>query len=317
MELPLGRGQRRLYYGAKGSIWSSNGREDNGDAFDINKVTGFSVGGRGLGRHATDQLLYDFGFAQFYRARGEQGRGDAPRHELTLGGAKGYSSRAIMMLRDDYIALYDDVAEQSEGQFVWVSGSQLPEFSQIKPGVEFERSEYQDPSRRQGDHEGRTFTVARARGRGDFFTLVSPAPLKSQAAPFGAIVEDSEFVLCCDKPLDYEDPRLRFRGTAGYARPGQLALFEGELLALDGFEVQREGGDFGISAAMDGERIIGHITGRQGGLVSIIPPAGFDISAAKASVAGSAVEVNIENGAIHFAVEIMQRDGTIAYEIMR
>ena len=310
-----GEGGGVLYYGAKGKVWSFNGREHNGDEFDINKVTGFSVGGKGLGRHPTDQPLYDFGFAQFYRALGTAGPADAAGHEKTAGGAPAYLSRGIMMLRDDYIALYDDVEGEAEGQFVWVNAWDLPQLCQIKPGAPFETEEYRDEPRESKLYEGRTLRAARCRGRGDFLTLVSPQPLKARTAPFGAVVNDSEFILCNDRPLDLRDERLHFRGTAGYARPGQLALFEGDLLGLDGFEIRREGGEFGFSAAAGDGRITGRIVGRAGGLISIVPPSGFKVQNAKISLAGSPLEARVENGAVSFDVEIAQRDGCKAYEI--
>ena len=79
-------------------------------------MTSFSVNGKGLERHATDQPLYDFDFAQFYRAVADP----------VTAAMTGYRSRGMMMLRDDFIALYDEVDPGVSSQFTWVTQSDFP-----------------------------------------------------------------------------------------------------------------------------------------------------------------------------------------------
>ncbi len=50
-----------------------------------------TVHGQGLAEAPTDQLLYDFDFAQFYRQPGREG--------------DDYRARALMLLRDDYLVV--------------------------------------------------------------------------------------------------------------------------------------------------------------------------------------------------------------------
>jgi chitodextrinase len=97
-----------VYYSSKGQRWSWNGNEDNGDLLDANRLSVYSSSnGRQLGAHATDGVLYNFDFAQYYKA-------------LANSGNTPVLSRNVMMLRDDYIALYDDVSDESQnGTFKW------------------------------------------------------------------------------------------------------------------------------------------------------------------------------------------------------
>ena len=48
----------------------------------------FNLDGKSLGAHEVDGLLYDFDFAQFYKA---------------VGSNPAYPWRGVMMLRDDYL----------------------------------------------------------------------------------------------------------------------------------------------------------------------------------------------------------------------
>ena len=111
-----------VYYGAKGKVWSYNTAETNGDKFDWNQVTDFTVDGQGMDATPTDQLLYDFDFAQFYR-------------QLAKAGAA-YRARGVMLLRDDYLVLSDEVQDAAvAGTFNWVTLFEPPQIYQLKPGA--------------------------------------------------------------------------------------------------------------------------------------------------------------------------------------
>jgi hypothetical protein len=97
-----------VYFAAKGKVWSWNQVETNGDELDISKLSLLQVGKQSLGPSTTTSVLYDFGFAQFYRA--EASKSPAP-----------YQSRAAMLVRGDYLALADRLIEGQAGDFHWVN----------------------------------------------------------------------------------------------------------------------------------------------------------------------------------------------------
>ncbi len=96
-----------LYYAADNQRWSWNDNNTNGDNFDIERLPVFNIKGQSLGAHPIDDLLYNFGQAQFYRARGS--------HDI-------YKWRGALMRRDEYLAVYDRVINnQAEGEFQWIN----------------------------------------------------------------------------------------------------------------------------------------------------------------------------------------------------
>jgi hypothetical protein len=97
-----------LYYAAKGKVWSWNLMETNGDGFDITKLPVFQVGKASLGASPADSVLHNFGFAQFYRAQAN-----------TQKGTPAYQSRAVIMVRGDYLAVYDQAQSADSGTFNW------------------------------------------------------------------------------------------------------------------------------------------------------------------------------------------------------
>jgi hypothetical protein len=104
-----------IYYGAKGSMWSWNGGLVHvPKGYDRRRLPYYHIDGVGLG-YATKPdaygVLYDFGFAQYYRlGAGREGT------------KAGYRSRAVMMVRDECIAVYDDVAsDDTAGRFQWIN----------------------------------------------------------------------------------------------------------------------------------------------------------------------------------------------------
>jgi len=299
-----GDGHSVLYYGAKDRIWSHNTTEEAGDAWNINNVTSFSVAGQGLGRRRTDQPFYDFGFAQFYRALGADG--------------SKCLSRAMMLLRDDCLVLYDDVEGDVEGQFVWANVFALPVVQQLKPGVTCTEETFTEALvRRPGTPPARTSKIRRYVGKGDFLTVVSPTSIDARATAFGAVLRDGQHVFCSDKPIDYADAKsgVAFAGTYGYARANQLALFEGTKIGLGGLAIRREGGDFGISAEATPGRIAGRFAGRTGGRVVVTPDASFQAQGATVQVDGKPVVASIQDGRIGFDVTVSQADGCRGYVI--
>jgi hypothetical protein len=122
-------------------------------------------------------------------------------------------------------------------------------------------------------------------------------------------------VFASQKPQDFAQAAVVFSGTYGYARPNQLALFQGTRIGLDGFQLHREGGDFGLSAAREQNRIVGRVVGRSGGKVFVRPPAGLNPANAAVTIDGQPVPHTVQQGAVAFAVAIAQKDGLKHYEI--
>jgi hypothetical protein len=294
-----------VYYGAKGKVWSYNTVEANGDLFDWSRVSAFTVDGKGMEATPTDQLLYDFDFAQFYRQPAKPG--------------ESYRARGVMLLRDDYLVLSDEVQDAAvPGTFNWVTLFDPPQIYQLKPGAAVQQEVIHDPSvgsiTRAGRPGVRAGTLFSCSGRGDFLSVVAPAAVKAEAQPFGATV-NGEYVFASQKPVEITQAAAVFSGTYGYARPKQLALFQGTRIGLGGFQLRREGGDFGLSGAVENSRIAGRIVGRSGGKVFVVPPAGLDPAGAAVTINGKPVPHTVEQGAVAFLVDIAQRDGLKKYEI--
>ncbi len=105
-----GEGNGVLYYAANGHTWSWNRREDNGDEFDIDQISAFAVDGQGLGWRKLDDTsrFMPLGPVQYFRTSEEP---DSM-----------YRSRGVLMVRDLYIAVHDDLGDDSvDGTFRWVN----------------------------------------------------------------------------------------------------------------------------------------------------------------------------------------------------
>ena len=398
-----------LYYSTHRRRWSWNGAEQNGDSFDINQIPLFNLDGKSLGAHQVDGLLYDFDFAQYYRAAGSN---------------PAYPWRGVMMLRDDYLAVYDHVADpKAVGKFQWCNyeshlqaeyfahpdftdlkevraphepapltwdWGDAPPLDSMKPGpfsirwtgmllpetagnysfvadvgsgdtariwldkhlvydsavgkplpVQLVRGQLADMKVEFSHHMGvarinvkwgtqrmiplhHNVTLHRLTmpqlysvkaSAGDQLHVVAPQAHKVEAKPYGAIIDGKEYVFCSAEESRVSDGPAVFVGSAGYARENEVALFEGVKVGMDGLELRREGGDFGLSAALENGRIAGRIVGRSGGKVFVVPPSGLDPAGASVTVNGKPVPHTVEHGAVVFLVDIAQRDGLKNYEI--
>ncbi|MFC5701744.1 discoidin domain-containing protein [Cohnella faecalis] len=98
-----------VYYAAKGKRYSWSGGEDSGDYIDLNKLPLFQLNGKSLGDHKADGILYNFGEVQYYNAAAN-------------GSSAPYLSRGILMVRGDYIGIYDDLSgAAANGAFQWTN----------------------------------------------------------------------------------------------------------------------------------------------------------------------------------------------------
>jgi hypothetical protein len=290
-----------LFYGAKGKVWSYHTREADGDEFTWDEISAFNVKEQGLAAGPTDQLLYDFDFAQFYRQPGHPG--------------DDYAARGVMLLRDDYLVVSDEVKSPDvAGTFNWASVFDMPQIYQLKPGAPEVDKISRDPEPPRKDTPVPTGQVRSYSGSGDFLTVVAPAAVTAKATPFGGTV-NGEYVFASQQPENITEGPASFSGTYGYARPNQLALFQGDKIGLNGFELRREGGDFGASAVAGPDKITGRIVGRSGGKISVVPPAGMNVGSANVVFDGKPIAHVVEKGAVTFSFDIAQKDGLKNYQI--
>ncbi len=274
-----GEGNGAIYYAARGRIWSWNDYEVNGDRFDITQLPAFAVNGRGLGYHPTDGVLYDFGEVQFYRARGSRPE---------------YRSRDVMMVRDDFLAIWDDVAEGAKGTFHWSNPiGEMPAIHSVRQGA------------------GGNLHVVEPRTQPVY---------TAESLTIGARLErtgEIEHVCLGARDASYRDSRLLFRGRTGYARSGMLAVFEGESIEYEDFGIEISGGEFGASAELQGDTISGRVAGRQGGQIRLRLPQGFDPSEIEVRYGGKSIVHRIEGQHVLFSVKIDLSEGHRSYVVSK
>ncbi|MGB2821893.1 MAG: PA14 domain-containing protein, partial [Phycisphaerae bacterium] len=408
-----GESNGALYYATKGQRWSWNGAEQNGDSFDINLIPLFNLDGKSLQAHKVDGLLYDFDFAQYYKAAGSN---------------PAYPWRGVMMLRDDYLAVYDHVADpKAVGKFQWcnyeaflraeyfaqpdftdLKATRVPRFrgaggplrwdwgnaaplESMKPGpfsirwtgmlMPATSDEYSiladvnagDVARiwlnNQLAHDSAAGKSVQVRltgnqfadlkvefthrtgparisvkwgtgrlvppnprdtfnrlpmpqlypvkaGAGDQLHIVAPKAHKVETKPYGAVIDGKEYVFSSAAEVKAADGPAIFIGTAGYAREGQVALFEGTKVGFRGLVVERISGEFGVSASKQADgTLAGRLVGRSGGTIRLTPPAGFDALHCQVKLDGAVVPHTLEGAAISFDVRIQQSDGTKSYTV--
>ncbi len=420
----FGRGYRwntrangSLYYAAKGRRQSWSAMEASGDQYDHERLPLFNIDGQSLGARAERNVLYNFDSAQYYLAQGNN---------------PDYTGRGVLMIRDDFIAVYDHVAEGKQGKFQWVneaSGLKVeyfndPNFEQLVAGriddqrfpiahnwdaktphpavtsdafsvrwtgqfvprnadkvtlamrarnhgrklgsndrgrlwlddqlvldsaereeveIELEPRPYRfrvEYTHGGGDdaamhliwHGSRTHLdpiaqvyfrhleelpqiVPVKQGAGDNLHIVSAEALSVVARPWGAQIGDDQFVFMSGKPVEVEQGPAAFHGAVGYARPGELHLFEGERIRLGELALARAGGAFGVSVRVDEQgQVGGRIAGRQGGRVDITLPHAVP-AGAKVLIDGQPVEARIQDRTLSFDVSISAADGYRAWEL--
>lgn len=262
-----------IYYYADGKRYSHNGTEDVGDGpfGDTERCTNFGVKKEGVyrgigeyrsvGRNDLSEPLFDFGFAQFATVRG--GKDIRPF----------YKSRSVLMADNDYIVVFDDVANSSvDGRFSWFVGvdDDFPEIYQLKPGsqginayIRLTSSPYHKDAE-SPETKGMYFD-----GNGDFLTLVThKKDLKVKYIsdvceiyhPSGKV----DWVFRNDCPVVYHKDGICFEGTSGFIRRHskrhyQAALFDGKILSVPGITVQFDAGNKknGFSLETTGGRYFG------------------------------------------------------------
>jgi hypothetical protein len=127
---------------------------------------------------------------------------------------------------------------------------------------------------------------------------------------------EREFLCLSDKEQAYSDSGFKFHGRTGYAREGECALFEGDLVEFDGFRIERSGGDFGLSAAASTRTIIGRVAGRRGGTVRITPPADFEPEGKDIQLNGQVISYRLDGRTFVFEVPVRINDWYKVYAIL-
>lgn len=246
-----------LYYYADGKRYSYNRPEDVGDD---NMGTGegsttFAVLDgheyRGIGRNELTGPLHDFGYAQF--AELEAGP-DAKPH---------YRSRSVLMSGNDYIVIYDEVADMRvRGRFSWFShrDDPFPAIYQLKPGAspslvalagpidepQAPAGAYKINRKAHGYPDG---SVGRYYdGFGDFLTVVThrgewqPQIKGVKSTFYGAVVSmvgREDYIFRSATRIRHSGDDLAFDGYAGIVRRygrghAEAALFRGRFIAAEG-----------------------------------------------------------------------------------
>lgn len=238
-----------VYYYADGRRYSYNRPEDIGDdnMGDGEAGCNFAVlkGHEycSIGRNELTEPLCDAGFAQYVMLRA--GPRSAPQ----------YCSRSVLMSGNDYIAIYDQVADMRvRGRFSWFArnGEKPPAIYQLKPGAAGNpvtpAGPVDQPPVGPGQYSGGK-TIGYPDGSkgqyfdgfGDFLTLVThrerwqPQLLEAKAAPYGAKVVlcgRTDHIFRQGADIRHEEAGLLFHGTAGIIRLhgrdwAEAALFAG------------------------------------------------------------------------------------------
>jgi hypothetical protein len=244
-----------IYFYANGKSYSDNGKEDAGDRRlqDTDMVTGFGVfkDGRfkGIGKSDLSRPLYDLSVGQFAEIQSSEKRQYSWPE---------YKSRSIMLVGNDYFLIYDDVYNQNMGtRFSWFTrpDEDLPELEVIKGGganytYSREKSEYTI-------HSGRESKGIWFDGTGDFLTFVSHKKgFTNEQTPYGCIIYtpegNNDYIFRNDLPVEVDENNMTFSGTAGFIRikptHKELAIFHGNRIGVDGFEIRTQNEEAGLSA---------------------------------------------------------------------
>ena len=151
----------------------------------------------------------------------------------------------------------------------------------------------------------------------DQFHIVAPDPVAVEdLASGGARIGAGEFVLISDETKSVQKDGLTFTGKIAYARPGELALFDGTHIELNGLGLSRSDGDFGASIKQTSPKTLaGRVAGRSGGSLQVHLPQGFSTHNLKATFNGQSVPLTLQGSTASFAVTIAQSDGIKEFTI--
>ena len=244
---PAQGGCGEMHYYANGRRYTDHAPEDVGDENrgDVQSCTNFGVlighEFRSVGRNDLTEPLMDFDFVQY--ARVNAGEYSYPY----------YRYRSIMMVENQYIAVYDAVGDVRQyGRFSWSQnkGEEFPNIWNIKPGADNKELSSGEPCEVTFPYyvpSENAPKILACDGKGDFLTIVSH--LKEIEKPerkeygcelklpsrFDKIFNDSARVC-------YQDSNVKFNGFVGYySQDGfgsRFAIFDGQMISGNGYSLR-------------------------------------------------------------------------------
>lgn len=240
-----------IYYYANAKKYTDHSPEDVGDENrgDCQSCTNFGVlidhEYRSVGRNDLREPLMDFDFVKY--ARVNAGKRSAPY----------YKYRALMMVENRYIAVYDAVADAMQyGRFTWaqVENGTFPTIKNLRPGVEGVLTGGGEPvDCVAGTYRGKGTKVLQFDGRGDFLTIATHlrgydderAFYSIDRASFGAeiVFPQKRDKICFDSAkIRLNEDDFSFVGYVGYAteeaRAVKMAIFDGEYIKKGGVSLK-------------------------------------------------------------------------------
>ncbi len=226
-----------LYYYANRKAYTGHAPEDVGDENrgDVQACTNFGVlvghEYKSVGRYDLTEPLVDFGFVQY--ARVNAGEYSKPY----------YRYRSVLMVENQYIAVYDAVADMMQhGRFVWANKQDgaFPNIYNIRPGVSgVAVNSGVSMDGVQGKESTRDLTKTLVyQGKGDFFTVVTHLSFDSvQEKEYGCEIKldnCKDYVFDEQTYASYEEGSRAFCGRVGYIREERqktyLAILDGEYI---------------------------------------------------------------------------------------
>lgn len=275
-----------LYYYANRRKYTDHSPEDVGDENkgDVQACTNFGVlidhEYKSVGRNELTEPLMDFDFIQY--ARVNAGEYSQPY----------YRYRSVMMVENQYIAVYDAVADRMQyGRFTWAQNQtdDFPVIWNVKPGVQGVDG---TGGYSVDKHPTYNFQCAPCRtkvfdGAGDFLTVVThlrnyggePHIYAAKRTDYGCEVGfpyRQDKIFNGQAKTHFNDGVCAFEGYVGYQTqtPSELrmAIFDGEYIAKDGVSLcipYKKGVRRGMSLRFLKDRVFGKAFFEQGGQVRV------------------------------------------------
>ncbi|MDY3929658.1 MAG: hypothetical protein SOZ34_09900 [Clostridia bacterium] len=266
-----------IYYYADNKRYSDNRKEDVGDDIMADGDTSctFAVLQNhtytSIGKNELTYPLSDFEFCQYARVNAGEYSSDE------------YKFRSILMVDNDYIAIYDSVRDfRTQGRFSWFSNTDddMPYIFQLKPGIEPRKvtSPAMTIDGKEYDHRANVMEIPyKTRGvmydgRGDFFTIVThKKDLQVQGKEYGAVVIKkgcTDYVFDTPYRMTVCEKNVEFDGKVGFVRiyseeEYDMAIFDADFIKAYGtwIRVKPLSENFSISLSKRNGRYYGKCEG--------------------------------------------------------
>ena len=305
-----------IYYYANRKKYTDHAPEDVGDENkgDVQACTNFGVlfghEFKSVGRNELTEPLMDFDFIKY--ARVNAGEYSQPY----------YRYRSVMMVENQYIAIYDAVADRMQyGRFTWAQNQtdDFPVIWNIKPNVQgvdsvggYSVDKHPTYNFKYSQCRTKTFD-----GAGDFLTVVSHlrsyghephiyAPIKTDYGCEVGFPYRKDKIFNGQAKTHLKDGECSFEGYVGYLTQThselKMAIFDGEYIAKDGVSLRipyEKGVRRGMSLRRLKDRIFGKACFEEGGSVRVEIEKLLD---AKAWIDGKEVEFSYSDGAYVFDI---------------